>query len=191
MATSTSSSSHGGESSLAETSPKVPEQSHVVNVAAQDRFNAEASLFPTHDTSKIGWHMRGLEAFAKNVEAVCYLLSSEMDMYSSHLGCALVLSKPWNFSLSFCECCHDAVMHWEHDTLGVDPEFNKLGDVFEFQYGFHKENWEIRANAKSHNLLMSQALSFINDFDPKDNLFILYYAGHGYINAHRQSTWAL
>jgi hypothetical protein len=83
------------------------------------------------------------------------------------------------------------MMRWEHDTLGVESEFNKLGDVLEKQYGFHVENLIIRANERSHNLLMSQALGFIDDFDAKENLFILYYAGHGYINAHRQSTWVL
>jgi hypothetical protein len=82
------------------------------------------------------------------------------------------------------------MMRWEHDTLGVESEFNKLGDVFENQYGFHVENLIIRSNDRSHNLLMSQALGFIDDFDAKENLFILYYAGHGYINAHRQSTWS-
>jgi len=83
------------------------------------------------------------------------------------------------------------MMRWEHDTLGVVSEFNKLGDVFEQQYGFHVENLIIRANERSHNLLMKQALGFIEDFDGKENLFILYYAGHGYINAHRRSTWSL
>jgi len=85
-------------------------------------------------------------------------------------------------------------MRWEADPLGMfglEQEFDKLGDVFEKQYGFHVENLIIRANEKSHNHLMSQALGFIDDFDSKENLFILYYAGHGYINEQRQSTWAL
>lgn len=96
-------------------------------VAAQDKLNAEASLFPTHDTSKIGWHMRGLEAFAKNVEAVCYLLSSEMDMCLSPLGCTLVLSKPWNFSLSFCEYCYDAL---RTRCLGSGSRVQQTGRCF-------------------------------------------------------------
>jgi hypothetical protein len=82
-------------------------------------------------------------------------------------------------------------MRWEHDTLGVKSEFNKLGNVLKKQYGFHIENLIIRANERSYNLLMSQALGFIDDFDAKENLFILYYAGHGYINAYRQSIWSL
>lgn len=60
--------------------------------------------------------------------------------------------------------------------------------MFEKQYGFHVEDLVIQANGKSHNAIMSQALAFIDDFDSKENLFILYYAGHGYINDYRQST---
>lgn len=82
------------------------------------------------------------------------------------------------------------MMRWEHDTLGVEPEVNALRDVLEFKYGFSVENWRIPANPKSHKHLMQNALDFLDDFDSKDNLFILYYAGHGYINQDRQSTWA-
>ncbi|CZR53777.1 uncharacterized protein PAC_03658 [Phialocephala subalpina] len=37
---------------------------------------------------------------------------------------------------------------------------------------------------------MKKALDFLDDYDSKENLFIVYYAGHGYINQDRQSTWA-
>jgi hypothetical protein len=36
---------------------------------------------------------------------------------------------------------------------------------------------------------MGKALNFIEDFDSRDNLFIVYYAGHGTINENRQSMW--
>lgn len=36
---------------------------------------------------------------------------------------------------------------------------------------------------------MGQALDFIDDFDATDNLFVVYYAGHGTINENRQSVW--
>jgi hypothetical protein len=81
-------------------------------------------------------------------------------------------------------------MYWEVDTLGVESELSTLRDVFERQYGFNVETWLIPATEKSHNSLTQKALNFIDNFDSKDNLFILYYAGHGLINEHRQSTWA-
>jgi hypothetical protein len=37
---------------------------------------------------------------------------------------------------------------------------------------------------------MQKALDFLDNYDSEDNLFILYYAGHGFINQDRQSTWA-
>ena len=85
---------------------------------------------------------------------------------------------------------HVGMMRWEKDTLGVEPEMNALKDVLEFKYGFSVETWHIPANPKSHTHLMQNALDFLRDFDSQDNLFILYYAGHGYINQDRQSTWA-
>ena len=37
---------------------------------------------------------------------------------------------------------------------------------------------------------MGMALDFIEEFDARDNLFIVYYAGHGTINENRQSVWS-
>lgn len=36
---------------------------------------------------------------------------------------------------------------------------------------------------------MGKALDFIEEFDQNDNLFIVYYAGHGTMNENRQSVW--
>jgi hypothetical protein len=81
-------------------------------------------------------------------------------------------------------------MLWEQDDLGVEGELNSLRTLFEDGYGFKAETWLIPATENSHNSLMQKALDFLADFDSKDNLFILYYAGHGYINPDRQSSWA-
>lgn len=70
----------------------------------------------------------------------------------------------------------------------VQPELERLCDVFERGYGFKVEKWTI-PSAKSHRTLMGKALDFIEDFDSRDNLFIVYYAGHGTINENRQSVW--
>ncbi|KAE9365616.1 hypothetical protein N431DRAFT_563478 [Stipitochalara longipes BDJ] len=125
----------------------------------------------THDTSRIGWHMQDLDTLAKAIETT---VSSS---FPNHGG-------------SRYRSVHVGMMSWEQDTLGVGPELNALRDVLELKYGFNVETWNIPADSKSHKYLMQNALDFINDFDSKDNLFILYYAGHGYINQDRQSTWA-
>jgi hypothetical protein len=117
-----------------------------------------------------------------------YLIPSSSKQARAYMLQAVSSSFP-NHGASRYRSVNVAMMRWEDDDLGVESEFNRLGDVFEKQYGFHVQNLIIRANEKSHNGLMSLALDFIEDFDAKENLFILYYAGHGYINEHRQSTW--
>jgi hypothetical protein len=82
------------------------------------------------------------------------------------------------------------MMRWAQDELGVAQELNTLANVFEDQYGFNVETWQIPTNKTSHTNLMQKALDFLSDYDSEDNLFILYYAGHGFINQDRQSTWA-
>lgn len=81
------------------------------------------------------------------------------------------------------------MIRWENDYLGVASEVETLSTLFEDQYGFNVQ-WLIPANEKSHNNLMQKALNFLDEHDSKDNLFIIYYAGHGFINQERQSTWA-
>jgi Caspase domain len=82
------------------------------------------------------------------------------------------------------------MMRWAQDDLGVAQELNTLATIFQDQYGFNVEEWKIPADKKSHTGLMQKALDFLDDYDSEDNLFILYYAGHGFINQDRQSTWA-
>jgi hypothetical protein len=82
------------------------------------------------------------------------------------------------------------MMRWAQDDLGVAQELDTLASVFQDEYGFNVEEWKIPADKKSHTSLMQKALDFLDDYDSEDNLFILYYAGHGFINQDRQSTWA-
>jgi hypothetical protein len=84
------------------------------------------------------------------------------------------------------------LIRWEEDgvdeALCVRPEVERLCDVFESEYGFRVETWTI-PTIKSHRHLMRKALDFVEDFDARDNLFIVYYAGHGTINENQQSVW--
>ncbi|CZR58571.1 uncharacterized protein PAC_08463 [Phialocephala subalpina] len=141
-------------------------------VQMQDEFKAELRpIGQTHDTSRIGWHMKDLESLVKSIETA---VSSS---FPNHAG-------------SRYRSVNVGMMHWEVDALGVDSELNTLRDVFKQQYGFNVETWHIPATEKSHHKLTQNTLDFIEEFDSKDNLFILYYAGHGYINEYRQSAWA-
>jgi hypothetical protein len=66
-----------GLSSFADTNTKDPTQP----LPCLEHLDPKALPLATHDTSRIGWHMRDLEALAKNVEAACYFLGSWMDIY--------------------------------------------------------------------------------------------------------------
>jgi hypothetical protein len=55
-------------------------------------------------------------------------------------------------------------------------------------YGFHTEEWLI-PSTDSQWELMGKTLNFIRAFDGDQNLFILYYGGHGRINKSRQAEW--
>jgi len=82
-------------------------------------------------------------------------------------------------------------MRWENGEWGFERELDALRRVFQEEYCFETTTWIIPSNESSQYDIMSNALNFIRDFDNSDNLFILYYAGHGLINRYRQSTWAL
>jgi hypothetical protein len=85
------------------------------------------------------------------------------------------------------------LIRWEEDEiderLRVQPEVDKLCHVFEKIYGFNVEIWLIPTR-RSHHKLMGKALDYIDDYDNKDNLFIVYYAGHGKVNENRQLVWS-
>lgn len=140
----------------------------------------------THDTSRIGHHMKDLKDLAENINTVgppC-ILEAGTDT------CQAVQSCFPNHNRSRYKSVNVCMIRWEQDYLGVASEVTALSAVFEKQYGFNVETWEIPASEKSHNILMQRALYFLDEHDAKDNLFIIYYAGHGFINQDRQSTWA-
>jgi len=78
-------------------------------------------------------------------------------------------------------------MRWEHDDLGVEPEFHRLDQKFQ-DYGFKTDVWLIPMR-DSHLELMSKSIDLLRSSDNDRNLFILYYAGHGRINSARQAEW--
>lgn len=72
--------------------------------------------------------------------------------------------------------------------MNVEWELDDLEKVF-MSYGFNTERWLIpRMNA--HLRLMGKALEVVEKHDGRDDLVIVYYAGHAFINAARQATWS-
>jgi hypothetical protein len=130
--------------------------------------------------------MKDLESLAKDIETVGFWPRLH---FCTKLSKAVSSAFP-NHGGSRYRAVNVAMISWSQDDLGVALELNTLVNVFEGQYGFNVENWKIPANEKSHSNLMQKALDFLEDYDSTDNLFIIYYAGHGFINQERQSTWA-
>lgn len=79
------------------------------------------------------------------------------------------------------------LIRWEEDELEVEPELRRLNNVFQ-DYGFNTNVWEIPSR-NSHLDLMIKTGEFIRSFDNDRNLFVVYYGGHGRIDAERQAEW--
>jgi hypothetical protein len=80
------------------------------------------------------------------------------------------------------------LIRWQEDGLQVKSEVDRLFHVFEKLYGFNTQIWLIPPRA-SQIQLTSMTCSFLQEFDAEDNLFIVYYGGHGTINQSRQNQW--
>ena len=69
----------------------------------------------------------------------------------------------------------------------MQHELGRLDHKFQ-DYGFSTNVWYIPSR-NSHLELMSNAIDIIRASDDDQNLFIIYYAGHGRINEARQAEW--
>lgn len=72
--------------------------------------------------------------------------------------------------------------------MGVGWELDDLAKTLKKAYGFNTETWLI-PNTQPHLALMGKAFKIVQDFGKKDNLLIVYYAGHGGMNTSRQPLW--
>jgi hypothetical protein len=83
------------------------------------------------------------------------------------------------------------LLSWEDEdpNLPVSIEINELSAVFENGYGFETEKWKI-PDQNSHARLNRKILDFVvTEDDPRDYLFIVYYAGHAKLTSDRLLSW--
>ena len=85
---------------------------------------------------------------------------------------------------------HILLLSWEDDDLGVFDEVIELEDVFRKDYGYHSvRRWEI-PTLKPYSKLEDELYLFRKDHSSNDNLLIVYYASHGYLDYSRLWKWA-
>lgn len=86
---------------------------------------------------------------------------------------------------------HVLLLSWIEDDL--DPpcteEIQRLREVFEQRYQFNVDEWRIPSDATSHTLCGDRLREFVRDYDHRDGLLIIYYAGHGGLDEDRQCIW--
>ncbi|KAK3324926.1 hypothetical protein B0H66DRAFT_528977 [Apodospora peruviana] len=138
-----------------------------MEVSSSDSFqedwslSSSASSFPspissasTHDTTASACHIRN---FNKVVDA----LKSAANRASSTPG------------LSRYTSVRVMLLQWEFDDLGVKNEVQQLSEVFRLNFGFSVDSWQI-PSAKPVLKLTQTISNWVEDFDGKNNLFVLY-----------------
>ncbi|MCJ1400572.1 hypothetical protein MMC11_003778 [Xylographa trunciseda] len=122
-----------------------------------------------HDTSSAEYHIKDLPAFLKRVEE------------------ATKAAFP-NAGRSRYATVNVLLLFWEDDDLGVIDEVKVLETVFRKIYKYATERWSIPSR-DADDALLEKLLAFRKSKDRDDNMFIIYYGGHGYLNSSRQPIW--
>ena len=83
------------------------------------------------------------------------------------------------------------LLHWEGDELGVLQEIYALYRVLTREYGFDAFIEEIPI-VKSHNTLAFRLSAYMDDRarDSRDNLLIVYYAGHAHMDEQKRCVFS-
>jgi hypothetical protein len=77
----------------------------------------------------------------------------------------------------------------EDPKLPVSYEVSKLHDIFKIVYHFETEIWDI-PDQDCHGVVNQKILDFKNlGGNSKDDLKIIYYAGHGKLTRNRTLSW--
>ncbi|KAH7407907.1 hypothetical protein BKA64DRAFT_706308 [Cadophora sp. MPI-SDFR-AT-0126] len=146
-----------------------PSESLSDNSVQPESSPASSISAPTHDTSRTKYHINELSTFAQRLEEAATKIFP-------------------NKGRSRYKDVQVLLLRWEQDTMGVQYELDDLAAAFAESYGFKTETWLI-PSAQPHLALMGKAFKMVQDFGTKDNLLIVYYAGHGGMNSSRQPLW--
>lgn len=110
----------------------------------------------THDVSCLNFHITDLAKFGNYLEK------------------AANAAFPKGFS-RYNEV-HVLLLSWEDDNLGVIKEVLELQEVFWQVYRYDVKEWRI-PSTHSYKALRKQISKFLDEFEDKDSLLIVYYGG--------------
>ena len=81
------------------------------------------------------------------------------------------------------------LLSWEDDDLGVISEIKDLAFTFENAYGFQVERYLIPSE-EPDDAFDERLKTFVRSYQSPRSLLIVYYGGHGMLNASRLGIWA-
>ncbi|KAL9614187.1 MAG: hypothetical protein Q9204_008848, partial [Flavoplaca sp. TL-2023a] len=113
---------------------------------------------------------------------------SKLEEFSQDLEKAIANSFP-RPSTSYTSV-HVLLLRWADDDLNVQVELSSLKAVFENQYLFAAEQWDI-PSLNPTRALQTKLYDFQNSHQSEDELLIVYYGGHADADRRRgRSIWA-
>ena len=85
---------------------------------------------------------------------------------------------------------HVLLLRWAEDDLNIHYELTRLKNVFEQQFRFATEQWDIPSQNPTR-ALQTKLYDFQNAHQGENELLIVYYGGHGDPDRRRgRSIWA-
>jgi hypothetical protein len=81
------------------------------------------------------------------------------------------------------------MLSWAKDNLGMSDELDALENIFNNQYSYGTEKWQIPSTSSQADLAVKTA-AFVKEHQDPDSLLVIYYARHGTIGENRRSIWS-
>lgn len=111
-----------------------------------------------------------------------------IDQFAEDLSAALSAAWPTRHESRYRDV-QVLILSWEDDDLGVSKEIDDLRSTFLHLFHYGVTEWKIPQH-KPERKLNLEVGDFLEQYDSKDRLLVVYYAGHGFLNEQRVPMWA-